>query len=151
MNAPFSAPSCALVSPDCVRETFQRILRGAQCAWTDEQLEEASGVKARCIKSYRVEGREPSLAHALSIMSALGRRSGINPVLALIGYCGRPLDESDKRHPHQVVTALMAHGGTISKAAEDGRIDHLEEPLCREAADSIIEAVLPLSSAGAAV
>ena len=68
-----SADKTPLVSPDRVRAVIQAVLRTAQQrGFTDTQLEELSGVSGRCIKSYRVEGREPSLSHALSILCALG-------------------------------------------------------------------------------
>ena len=89
MNARFSAPTGAIVSPDCVRETIQKILRAAQVRFTDEELSEASGVDARAIKSYRVEGREPSLSRALSLLCVLGG-GDLNRILNLVGYSARP-------------------------------------------------------------
>lgn len=149
MTAMFSAPSVALVSPDCVRETIQKVLRAAQIRFTDEQLEAASGVSARCIKSYRVEGREPSLGNALSLLLVLGNGE-LNRVLNLIGYSARPLDESDHLPAGEVVACILRQGSVIASAAADGRIDHLEQPDCQEAADRIIATVLHLSTAGRA-
>lgn len=144
-----SAPSRAAVSPDCVRETIQKILRAAQTKFTDEQLEAASGVSARCIKSYRIEGREPSLGNALSLLLVLGN-GDLNRILATIGYIARPLDESDELQVGQVVACILQHGSVIATAAVDGRIDHTEQPDCQRAADEIIATVLPMSSAGKA-
>ncbi|MBB4859654.1 transcriptional regulator with XRE-family HTH domain [Novosphingobium chloroacetimidivorans] len=141
----------AIVSPDRVRQTVQAILRAAQTAgWTDEQLENVSGVRARTIKSYRIEGKEPSLSNALSLAVALGGKQ-LNSILSLIGYVARPLDEADAINPHLLVANVLPHISTLAAAAADGRIDHVELPGCREAADQIIATVLPLSSAGAAV
>jgi hypothetical protein len=145
-----AADDGGIVGPDSVRDRVQAVLRAAQAAgWTDEALEGVSGVKARRIKSYRVEGKEPSLSAALSLGVAIGPK-GLNPILALIGYVARPLDESDALHPMTLAATAMAHLSTIAHAAADGRIDHTEAPSCREAADQIIATVLPLSTAGGA-
>lgn len=149
MNAPFAADTTPLVSPDCVRETIQKILRAAQIRFTDEQLAALSGVDARAIKSYRVEGREPSLSRALSLLLVLGN-GDLNRIVNMVGYSARPLDESDKRPCGEVVACIMRHGAVIANAAADGRVDHVEEPAVRLAADSAIEALIPYSSAGAA-
>lgn len=146
-----SASNCGIVSPDRVRERLQGLLRGAQqSGWTDSSLEAASGVPARCIKSYRVEGKEPSLSNALSLCVVLGPKA-MNSILALIGYGGaKPLDECDGINPNMLVANLLPHVSTLAMAAADGRIDHIEKPLCQQAADEIIATVLPLSSAGEA-
>lgn len=127
------------------------MLRAAQqMGWTDESLSGASGVPARTIKSYRVEGKEPCLTNALSIGCVLGK-TAVNAVLALIGYGGAgPLDEEDEHHPGVVVATVAKHFATIASAAADGRFDHIERPDCKEAADGIIAELLPLSSAGGA-
>lgn len=149
MNLMFSAPSRATVSPDRVRAEMMAVLRYAQTRFTDERLEQESGVDARAIKSYRVEGKEPSLSRALSILATLGQ-SDLNRILATIGYVARPLDESDELQVGEVVACILRHGSVIATAAADGRIDHLEEPHCQRAADELIATVLPLSSAGKA-
>lgn len=51
---------------------------------------------------------------------------------------------------HHIVATALPHMATIATAAADGRIDHIEAPLCRDAADTIIATFLPLSSAGGA-
>ena len=147
MSVNTSADRVPLVSPDCVRQKLQAVLRAAQAHHTDAELEQLSGVSARCIKSYRVEGREPSLSHALSLLCVV---NGLNPVLSLIGYAARPQDESDELQVGAVVAKGMAHLTVIANAAADGRIDHIEQPDCQKAADEIIATVLPLSSAGKA-
>lgn len=138
-----------IVGPDRVRSVLQGILRAAQRDWTDEALEAASGVKARTIKAYRVEGKEPSLSNALSLAVVLGARA-INPMLATIGYVARPLDEADELQPMTIAATALSHLSTIATAAADGRIDHVELPGCMEAADLLIATVLPLSSHGRA-
>lgn len=137
-----------LVSPESVRNRVQAVLRAAQAeGWTDPMLESLSGVPARTIKSYRAEGKEPSLSNALSLAVVIGPKA-LNPLLALIGYVAKPLDEADALNPNLIVASILPHVSTIATAAADGRIDHLERPNCQQAADQIIEAVMPLSSAG---
>lgn len=143
-----SVPNVSICGHDSVCGRVQGVLRAAQASgWTDAALEAASGVCARTIKSYRVEGKEPSLSNALSLACVIGPKA-LNPMLALIGYVARPLDEADALCVHSIVASGLQHFSTIASAAADGRIDHLEAPLCREAADQIILTVTPLSSAG---
>lgn len=149
MNAFFAVDKADRYGQDTVRDVVQKILRAAQIRFTDEQLSELSGVSARCIKSYRVEGREPSLGNALALLLVLGR-TDLNRILALIGYVARPLDESDELPCGEVVACILTHGSTIARAAADGRIDHTEASDCRAAADHLLEAIIPMSSAGGA-
>lgn len=144
-----SASDTSIVSRDRVCQLVQGILRGAQGVWTDESLYAASGVPARTIKTYRVEGKEPSLSNALSLAVVIGP-SALNAMLAAIGYVARPLEDADAVCPAKVVADGLAAFSVIATAAADGRIDHIEAPLCRDAADTIIATVLPLSSAGGA-
>lgn len=142
-----STDDVGVIGPDRVRNVFQGLLRAAQTSgWTDEGLAAASGVKARRIKAYRVEGKEPSVSAMLSIAVVLGR-DAINSILALIGYGGAsPLDEPDEISPGLIVAEIVDATAPIARAAADGRIDHIEKPITRAAADRIIAAVLPLSS-----
>jgi hypothetical protein len=143
-----AADDAGIVSPDRVRSRVQSLLRAAQAqGWTDDTLEAATGVKSRRIKSYRVEGKEPSLSAALSIAVVLGPQA-LNPLLALIGYVARPLDEADEITPARIVADGLVHFQVIAAAAADGRIDHTEAPACQRAADQLIATVLPLASAG---
>lgn len=143
-----SGDDAAIVSPDRVRLAVQGVLRAAQAqGWTDESLEAASGIKKATIKGYRVEGKEPSLSKALSLAVVIGP-TAINPLLALIGYAARPLEDADAISPMQMTATAMEHLSTIAKAAADGRIDHIERPIVREAADMLIATVLPVSSHG---
>ena len=145
-----SVADTGIVGPDRVRNVVQGLLRAAQqSGWTDEALASASGVKARTIKSYRVDGKEPSLSAALSIGVVLGQ-SALNPILALIGYIARPLDEADSLQPMQIIADGMQHFAVLARCAADNRIDHTEERETTAAADMLIATVLPLSSAGRA-
>lgn len=148
MTARQSVSDGGLCSRESVCDRVAAILRAAQGAgWTDDALEDLSGVPARTIKSYRTEGKEPSLSNALSLAVVIGPKA-LNPILALVGYVAKPLDEADGINPHLIVASLLPHVSTIASAAADGRIDHLEQPGCRDAADQIIATVMPLSSAG---
>jgi len=144
-----SLDSVALCSRDNVCLVISGILRGAQRQWTDASLSAASGVSARNIKSYRVEGVEPPLPAALSLAVVLGTPA-INAVLGAIEYVARPLDEPDALSPAQIVADGLSAFSVIASAAADGRFDHTEKPACQAAADQIIATVLPLSSAGGA-
>jgi hypothetical protein len=117
--------------------------------WTDASLEAASGVPATTIKGYRIEGKEPSLSKALSLAVVIGP-AAINPLLAMIGYVARPMDEPEALSPSAIAATALANLSTIVTAAADGRIDHTEEAPCRQAADMIIATLLPLASAGKA-
>lgn len=149
MSIDTSADALSVVGPDRVRTLIQGLLRAAQREWTDEMLGEATGLKARRIKAYRVEGKEPSLSAALSILTVLGRPA-VNSTLALIGYVGEPLEEAEALQPMMIVAGALAHLATIGRAAADNRIDHTEAPDCQAAADAVIAHMLPLSSAGRA-
>lgn len=146
-----AASDSALAGRDRVRSVVQGLLRAAQVhGWTDITLEGASGVPARTIKSYRVDGAQPCLTNALSLGCVLGP-TAINGILALIGYGGaKPLDEADEFNVNGLIATGLSQFAIIATAASDGRIDHLERPACQSAADRLIEAVLPLSSAGQA-
>lgn len=144
-----SAADSALCSREKVCSHLQAILRAAQTRFTDAQLEQLSGVPARAIKSYRIEGKEPPLSVALSLALVLGE-GALNSLLSLVGYVARPLDEAGELNINSLVATSLQHFSTIATAAADGRIDHTEAPLCREAADMIIATVMPLSSAAGA-
>lgn len=146
MRENLSVDKAPVVGPDRVRPVIEAMLRTAALNHTDQQLEQLSGIPARTIKSYRVEGREPSLHAALSLAVVLGKPA-INAILSVVGYTATSLDEGEA-DPRQIVADGLRHFTVIAGAAADGRIDHVEAPLCREAADRLIETVLPLSSAG---
>ena len=145
-----SVDDLPIVAPDRVRLTVQGVLRAAQAAgWTDDSLEAASGVKAPTIKGYRLDGKEPSISKALSLAVVIGP-AALNPILALIGYVARPLDEADGIEPMQAIATGMHHFSVLARAAADNRIDHTEERETTEAADALIATFLPFSSAGQA-
>lgn len=140
-----SASNAAAPSRDRVRVLVQTLLRGALASGlTDDILEGASGVKARAIKSYRVEGKEPSLTAALGLAQALGP-SAVNAMIGLIGFGKAETLDADTADLTQLLAQLLPHITVIAQALADGRIDHLEAPGTREAAHNIIALVTPLS------
>lgn len=145
-----SADDCGLVAPDRVTNLVRGLLSAAVApggAWTYETLGAATRLKARRLKSYVHEGKEPPLSVALSIGLVLGKPA-VNAVLSLIAYGGAsPLDEADPSQPMLIVANAMRHLSVIGVAAADGRIDHTEAPDTTKAADMIIAELVPLSSA----
>ena len=149
MDSNLSASESRSEVHDRVCTVMQVLLRGVQARLTDDQLSAASGVPARTIKSYRVEGKEPSLGNALSLLAALGPQA-VNAVLSVVGYAGaRHMDDVEDLNPRQIVADLLAPIAVIAAASADGRIDHLKMPSCRDAADQIIATIIPLSNAAA--
>lgn len=132
---------------DHVCTILSTLLRGAlQKGQNDDVLQTATGIPARTVKSYRIDGKEPSLSTGLALLGALGP-DAVNAMLSTIGYTGaKPIDGADTLDPRQLVAQILPHVATIATAAADGRIDHNEGPGCTQAADCIIATVLPLSS-----
>lgn len=129
-----------------VRVTVQSLLLQAQrMGWQDLDLSRATGVPARTIKSYRVEGKEPCLTNGLAIAKALGPEA-VNALLSVISYSGASPADDDAVDPRKLVADLLPHISILATAAADGRIDHTELPGCQRAADSIIATVAPLAS-----
>ena len=148
MSPDTSADDAPIVSPDRLRAVVQAMLRGAQAAgWTDDALAAATGLKAKRIKSYRVENKEPAASALLSLM--LGQRA-VTPVMATIGYAAEPIDESCPRCAGEVVAECAKEFAVIAGAAAKGRFDHTTEPAVMLAADQMIEVLVPLSSVGRA-
>lgn len=138
-------------SHDRVTQTIAMLLRGAQARGIhDNLLSASSGIPERTIKSYRTDGKDPSLTNALSLLAALGP-DAVNAVLATIGYGGaRPLGGAPAIDPRQIIADILPHVSTLAQAAADGHFDHAETPACEAAANHIIATVLPISSAGRA-
>jgi len=150
MTDHISADKSGVVDTIRVETKIRGALSAAKASgWTDEDLAELTGIKARMIKAYRTGERTPSIAAMLSLATVLGKGI-LNPLLSLVGHAARALDESDALDASLIIATVLPHVSTIATAAADGRIDHMERPGCQDAADQIIAAVLPLSSAGEA-
>lgn len=129
-----------------VRATIQGFLLQAQrTGWTDADLERASGVPSRTIKSYRVDGKEPCLTNGLALAKALGPEA-VNALLSVIEYAGASPADDGEINARQIVADLLPQISVLAAAAADGRFDHTEFPSCQRAADSIIATVAPLAS-----
>lgn len=139
----------SVVSHDSVVTRIQAVLRKAQAdGWKDDDLSDVSGVPVRTIRSYRVEGKEPSLSNALSLFFVLGDKA-TNPLLGLIGCKAVLIDAQDEQQSlSERIAATLQSLSIIATAAADGRIDHLEAPACEDAADAIISQLIALSSLG---
>jgi hypothetical protein len=121
---------------------------------TREQLAEDSGVNIWTIDALRstdLSKRRPlHPGQLLSLCYAMGDRA-VNGLLAHIGYGGASLlGEGETLQVGSVVAEGMRHLTVIATAAADGKIDHTEQPQCQQAADDLIAAVIPISSAGKA-
>ena len=155
MRRTISARNEPIVSDETVRETLRRQIDRAvnttPRAFTRSSLAQESGVNVHTIDSILTRDpakqRRVSLSDALSIASVLGERA-VNAILADIGFVASPLDEAEDGCPMVMTAEAMKHLSVIAGAAADGRIDHIEAPIVREAADMLIATVLPVSSHG---
>jgi hypothetical protein len=158
MKAIETVEDFAVVSRNRVTDAVRMALHIAinvERRFTVLELAAQSGVKVRAIRSYmsqdETEVREPSLSAALSLALVLGPRT-VNAILSIIGYGGaKPMADEDELPPMEIIAAVVAPLNTLVQAASDGRFDHTERAACRDAADQIIAAVMPLSSAAEAV
>ncbi|MCR9256202.1 MAG: hypothetical protein NXI16_08920 [Alphaproteobacteria bacterium] len=86
-------------------------------------VENATGVPCRTLKSYR-EGNTPGLANFLAMCKALGP-GFTSDILSMVGQSAHAIDgEADA--DAERLTDLLTHAAAMSKAMEDGRIDHRE-------------------------
>ena len=116
-----------------------------------DEIAEESGVPKRTVRSYMdaTEAREPSVSNALSIACVLGERS-VNALLSVIGYGGaKPLDEPEDEKADAVIHQALPAVADLVVLAHDGIQRHERKP-ARRLADTIVSAVLPYSSVGAA-
>ena len=143
-----SVEEFGIAGHDRVVAAVQDILRTAQAmGYDDARLEGLSRVKARTIRSYRVEGKQPAIGAALSIVAVLGDWA-VNRLMAVISYQAQPLEAGAQMQPNMIVADVAKDLSVLAVAAADGRFDHTEMPSVTEAADHIIATVLPLSRAG---
>lgn len=142
-----SVSNQSIVSHESVCDVMAALLRAAAMKHTDDQLSALTGVPARTLKSYRIEGKEPSLSNALSIAVVLGD-GAVNAILSTIRYSAQPLEKANDTRLSDVTPKMLTYIAIIAKALADHRIDHVEWPDVREAADGLIETAAPLSSSG---
>lgn len=135
---------------DMLRREYDRAVNISRST-TRTQLASDSGVSVHQLDALvsrdPAKQRRVTASDALSICWALGDHA-VSALMALIGYAARPLDAEEDACPMRMTATAMQHLTTIAVAAADGRIDHVEAPKVREAADMLIATVLPVSSHG---
>ena len=153
-----SVPNDPIVSDATMRDTLRRHIHRAvnmpPRAFTRPTLAQESGVNIHTIDAIlstdAAKHRRVALADGLAIASVLGERA-VNALLADIGYGGaKPLDEVGEPHPIEDVAKAMGAFNVFVQAAADDRIDHVEGPAVRDAADTLVATFLPYSQHGGA-
>lgn len=150
-----SVQSSAITSDERIRDVLRRHIKRAYDTrrFTRAGLAAESSVNIFTIDAIvaREVGKQRRVAaeDALCLAYALGDEA-VSALVGTIAYTARREDADDGLAPMMIAANAMQNLSVIATAAADGRIDHLEAPACRDAADQIIATVLPLSSAGRA-
>lgn len=153
MLEPVSVRNPSVTSDERIRNALHRHIQRAfdKHEFSRNTLAEESGVSVCQIDQIMAgdvaKHRRVTAEDALNLAYTLGR-DAVNALVATIKYSAKRLDDADAVEANLIVATILPHVSTIATAASDGRIDRLERPLCREAADQIIRTVAPLSSAG---
>lgn len=148
-----SAQTGSLTSDERIRNVLRRHIQKAYDvrSFTRATLADESGVSVHQIDQIvsrdAAKQRRVAAEDALNLAYTLGD-AAVNAVLAEIRYTARRTDDAAMLAPMLIAATAMQGLSVIASAAADGRIDHMEEPLCRDAADLIIATVKPLSSLG---
>lgn len=154
MSDTTSVRSSAITSDERIRNVLRRHIRKAldNNEFTRAVLAEDSGVNIHCIDMIltRDAGKHRRIAaeDAFCLAYALGSET-VNALAGTIRHTARHVDDVPPLQPMLIAATAMEGLSIIARAAADGRIDHLEEHDCRDAADMIIATVAPLSSTGA--
>lgn len=147
-----SVRNSGITSDERIRNVLQRHIRKAydKHEFARETLAEESGVSLCQID--QIMAGDPSKHRRVTCEDAfnLAYTLGDGAVNALVGCmkytASRP--GADLMAPMRLAATALQGVSVIANAAADGRIDHTEAMICREAADMIIATVAPLSSAG---
>lgn len=150
-----SAPNGPLFSDERFRNTLRRridVAINVTHDFTRAQLANESGVNVHTIDGIlsadAAKKRRVAIEDAMSIAWVLGEDT-VNALLMVMRYGGAtPLDSVPRADLSQIVPNGLADFAVIAAALGDGRIDHTEEVGTTAAADRLIKAMLPLSSAG---
>lgn len=148
-----TAQSGSITSDERIRNVLRRHIQKAYDtrAFTRATLAEESGVNIYQIDAIvsrdLAKQRRVAAEDALNLAYTLGDGT-VNAVLAEISYTARRTSDVDPLAPMLIAATAMQGLSVIATAAADGRIDHLEQHSCRDAADLIIATVKPLSSLG---
>ncbi|MBK68000.1 MAG: hypothetical protein CMP22_07725 [Rickettsiales bacterium] len=89
-------------------------------------IAEATGISDRTIQSYVSGENAPTLMNALRLMEFLPTVF-TNGVLELAGYTGAKKIDVEAENPHIVLCSILEQASSISKALQDGHIDHQEK------------------------
>jgi hypothetical protein len=152
-NRSNSAQSGSITSDERIRNVLSRHIRKAYDtrSFTRASLAEESGVSVHQIDQIvshdPARQRRVAAEDMLNLAYTLGD-GAVNAVLAEISYTARRSSDVDMLAPMMIAATAMQGLSVIASAAADGRIDHMEQPSCRDAADLIIATVKPLSSLG---
>lgn len=134
-----------------IRDVLRRHIRRAYDTnkFHREQLASESDVNVHTIDA--IMSRDPAkhrriaCEDALNLAYCLGE-DAVSAVVGTIHFTARRASAS-RVEVAQIVAQILPPVSVIAKAAADGRIDHIEEPDCTQAADQIIATLVPLSSA----
>lgn len=152
-NRSNTAQSGSITSDERIRNVLSRHIRKAYDtrSFTRASLAEESGVSVHQIDQIvshdPARQRRVAAEDMLNLAYTLGD-GAVNAVLAEISYTARRSSDVDMLAPMMIAATAMQGLSVIAIAAADGRIDHMEQPSCRDAADLIIATVKPLSSLG---
>jgi hypothetical protein len=121
--------------------------RGKRFSVNDVSI--GTGIPERTVSSWLEthDPREPKAKHLLLLCGFFGTE-WTSKVLGPVGQVSQPIRSADAIRPADILVGVLSDLSVIGKAASDNRIDHTEEPACREAADRIIAAMVPISSVG---
>lgn len=119
-----------------------RVGRGRRYSYP--ALSDATCIPTRTLESY-VQGSTPGLHTLLSLCAVLGPSFTSD----VIGMCGQTASAADCDGPEhlRVLAALGTLTAEISRAIEDGQVDHREAAQLRPLAQDLIEILEPLTRA----
>lgn len=148
-----SARTNSITSDEQIRNVLRRHIQRAydNREFTRATLEAESGVSIHQIDQIvsrdAAKKRRVAIEDAFNLAYTLGD-GAVSGLLATIHYTARRTSDADALAPMLIAATAMQGLSVIATCAADGRIDHVERPLCRDAADLIIATVKPLSSLG---
>jgi hypothetical protein len=154
MSDDSSVRNSGMTSDERIRNVLSRHIRKAfdKHDFTRETLHAESGVGISQIDQIMAgdvaKHRRITCEDAFNLAYALGDHT-VSALTGTIHYTARRAN-GDAARVNEIVANALPHLSIIAAAASDGRIDHSEAPMCRDAADELIRVVTPLSSAGAA-
>jgi hypothetical protein len=135
-----------LVSHDAAQRALEDAMRirvGFGKRFTFSQLEDATGIPERTLRSYCGEGATPGMNALLSLFAVLGP-SFTNDILALTGQTAQPSSAADPEHM-RIIGMMGTLTAMLSKSLEDGHVDHREEAQMRPFAQELMEILDPMS------